>query len=147
MKLANNEEIKIMNIDPSLFNKMTKIKEGKIFEIGVSHEIPSYLIGSGIGSDNPYIGDFDIMTDDMGEIKRLKLETLRIGDIVSISDLDCTNGVGYYRGSKTIGVIVHSDCVKAGHGPGVVPILTSRLGHIKSTVNKDSNIKNYLGIE
>lgn len=145
IKLENFEDIKIMNIDPSLLKKIAIIKDNKTIEVSVSCEVPSYLIGSGIGSDNPYIGDFDIMTDDMNEIKRLKLDTLRIGDIVSINDLDCTNGVGYYRGSKTIGIIVHSDCVKAGHGPGVVPILSTKSAKIKSVVN-DANIKNYLEI-
>lgn len=53
-------------------------------------------------------------------------------------------GVYYYNGSITIGIIVNSDCIKAGHGPGAVPILTTRRGTISGLIKTSSNIKEYL---
>ena len=31
---------------------------------------------------------------------------------------------GYLKGAVSIGVVVHSDCVKMGHGPGITTIVT-----------------------
>ncbi|RXG64939.1 DUF4438 domain-containing protein, partial [Candidatus Atribacteria bacterium 1244-E10-H5-B2] len=42
--------------------------------------------------------------------------------------------------------VVHSDCVIAGHGPGVATLLTSTTSKIKFHLNKDANIANYLNI-
>ncbi len=144
LTIKENEHIKIMNIDPELFKKIVSINTNGDITVPTSCKIPSYLIGSGLGSENPYIGDFDIMSDDINEIKKYGIEKLKIGDIVSINNLDCMNGICYFNGATTIGIIVHSDCVKAGHGPGVVPIITTRYGNISKKVTPRSNIKNYL---
>ena len=77
-------------------------------------------MGSGTGSSNAYSGDYEIMTADKEEIKRyLELDKLRFGDLVLLQDHDNTYGTGYLGGAISIGVIIHSDCVKSGHGPGV----------------------------
>lgn len=144
LKLKSNKNIKIMNIDPELLGKIISVKENDNLEVQVSCIVPSYLIGSGIGSDNPYIGDFDIMSDDKNEIKKYGIQNLKIGDIILIKDLDCTNGICYFNGSKTVGIIVHSDCIQAGHGPGIVPIITTRTGEIKEELKENANIRNYI---
>lgn len=144
LALGINNQIKIMNIDPYLFEKIVSINSNGVVQVPIVCKIPSYFIGSGLGSENPYVGDFDIMSDDMKELSKYGIERLRFGDIVLIEDLDCMNGVCYYNGSITIGIIVHSDCIKAGHGPGVVPILTTRRGTISGLIKTSSNIKDYI---
>ncbi len=57
------------------------------------------------------------------QMKSLGINKLRFGDLVLLKDCDNTNGRQYLEGSISIGVIVHSDCIKSGHGPGVTVIM------------------------
>ncbi|MPM87948.1 hypothetical protein SDC9_135049 [bioreactor metagenome] len=84
------------------------------------------------------------MTADMEEIKRLGLDKLKFGDIVLLQDCDNTYGVGFLKGSVSIGVVVHSDCVKSGHGPGVTVIMTSKESVIEGVIDESANIGNYM---
>lgn len=143
LKLEDYENVKIMNIDPNLFEKLN-IKEDNKLKVNVVAKVPPYLMGSGIGSPSAYAGDYDIMTADIEEIKRLGLDKLKFGDIVLLQDCDNTYGVGFLKGSVSIGVIVHSDCVKSGHGPGVTVIMTSKESVIEGVIDENANIGNYM---
>ncbi|MGL6106936.1 DUF4438 domain-containing protein [Romboutsia sp.] len=144
LEIEGYEEIKVMSIDPGLFEKIgVKEVDGKL-QVPVIAKVPSYLMGSGIGSTNAYSGDYDIMTADMAEIRRLGLDKLRFGDIVLLQDCVNDYGTGYFKGAVTIGVIVHSDCVKSGHGPGVTVIMTCKTSLIEGVIDKNANIVNYM---
>ncbi|HSQ89473.1 DUF4438 domain-containing protein [Romboutsia sp.] len=145
LKLVENENIHIMNIDPDLFEKLNiQEKDGKL-QVNVVGKVPAYLMGSGIGSKSAATdGDYDIMTADMEEIKRLGLDKLKFGDIVLLQDCDNTYGVGYLKGAVSIGVVVHSDCIKSGHGPGVTVIMTSKESIIEGIIDENANIVNYI---
>jgi hypothetical protein len=104
-------------------------------------------MGSGIGSASSYSGDYDIMTADEDEVKRLSLNKLRFGDIVMLEDCDNTFGRGYLKGAVSIGVVIHSDCVKMGHGPGVTTIMTSKKSLIAGKIGEKANIADILGIK
>lgn len=140
-------DVKFFNIDPNLFLKINpKVKNG-VIEFPVTHIIPPTIMGSGLGSETAASGDYDITTQDPTTIKQLKLDTLRFGDIVYLQDTDNTFGRCYKKGAGSVGVVVHANCVIAGHGPGVTTIATSVNGKIKPTLNKNANIVNYLGIK
>lgn len=144
LKLEEFEDVHVMSIDPDLFEKLgITQKDGKL-QVPVVATVPSYLMGSGIGSPSAYSGDYDIMTADMDEIKRLGLDKLRFGDIVLLQDCDNNYGTGYFKGAVTIGVIIHSDCVKSGHGPGVTVIMSCKSNKIEGIINPDANISNYM---
>ncbi|MGL5312713.1 MAG: DUF4438 domain-containing protein [Peptostreptococcaceae bacterium] len=144
LKLEEHNNLHIMSIDPDLFEKLgVTEKDGKI-QVPVVAEVPSYLMGSGIGSPNAYSGDYDIMTADMDEIKKLGLDKLRFGDIVLLQDCDNNYGTGFFRGAVSIGVIIHSDCVKSGHGPGVTVIMSSKESNIEGIIDSNANIANYM---
>lgn len=146
LQLIDYPQIKIMNIDPRLFvNLNIKEENGKI-TIPVTAVVPPYLMGSGIGSSSSYVGDYDIMTADREEIKKNGLDKLRFGDIVMLKDCDNTYGRGYLNGSVSIGVVVHSDCIKMGHGPGVTTIMTCKEDLIKGIISEKANIASYLCI-
>ena len=147
LKLLDYPEIKVFNLDPSLLEKM-KIKEigdGTI-SVPVTCEIPAKLMGSGLGSASVASGDYDITTADKSMVKKYKLDKIKFGDIVVISNADNSFGRSYKEGAVTIGIVIHSDCVLAGHGPGVTTLLTSIKDKIKFHLNKDANIANYLNI-
>ena len=81
---------------------------------------------------------------DKEEIKRLGLDKLRFGDLVLLQDHDNTYGTGYLGGAISIGVIIHSDCVKSGHGPGVTVIMSSSKGNIEGVIDSNANIGYYM---
>ena len=147
LKLLDYPEIKIYNLDPSLLEKMNikEIGDGTI-DVPVTCEVPAKLMGSGLGSASVASGDYDITTADKKMVEKYKLDQLRFGDIVVISDADNSYGRSYREGAVSIGIVVHSDCVIAGHGPGVATLLTSTTSKIKFHIDDDANIANYLNI-
>jgi hypothetical protein len=46
----------------------------------------------------------------------------------------------------TIGVVVHSDCKGAGHGPGVTTVMTCSTSLIKPVIDPRANIADLLKI-
>lgn len=144
LKLENHKDIHVMSIDPDLFEKLGIEEAGEKIKVPVVGIVPPYLMGSGIGSNNAHSGDYDIMTEDMAEIKRLGLDKLRFGDLVLLQDCDNTYGRGYLKGAVSIGVVVHSDCIKAGHGPGITTILSSKKPIIEAVIKDKANIADYM---
>jgi hypothetical protein len=146
LRLEGYEDIKIMNVDPDLLARMNvKIVKGKV-EFGVSHVVPSAMMGSGIGKTHAHSGDYDIQLLDPKSVARFGLGDIRLGDIVAIKDADNTYGRMYRKGAVTIGVVVHSDCVLSGHGPGVTTIMTHPRGKIVPKADPEANIARILGI-
>lgn len=144
LKLKDYPEVQLMSIDPDMFEKMNITeKDGKL-QVPVVAVVPPYLMGSGIGSPSAYTGDYDIMTGDEAEIKRLGLDKLKFGDLVLLQDCDNSYGRGYLKGAVSVGVIVHSDCVKSGHGPGVTTIMVSKGSNIEAVIDENANIGNYV---
>lgn len=147
LSIIDCPEIKIFNLGPNLLLKINPRfnRDGKL-EFPVVAKIPPYLMGSGLGGGSVVSGDYDITMADEKIIKKLELDKLRFGDIVAIEDTDNSFGRTYKPGAVTIGVVVHSDCVLAGHGPGVTTILTSKEGKIKPVISKNANIGYHLKI-
>ncbi|MCF6158574.1 MAG: DUF4438 domain-containing protein [wastewater metagenome] len=144
--LKEYPHIKIMNTSPGLLQAL-RIKPNKeVLHIPVTHAIPAAIMGSGLGSQHCYRGDYDIQLFDKRHVEEYHLQTLRFGDIVAIMDADHTYGRIYRTGSVSIGIIVHSNCATAGHGPGVTTLLTSAEGKIVPYTDKNANIGIYLGI-
>ena len=81
---------------------------------------------------------------DKNELEQNGLLNLRFGDVVALQDCDTTNGRCFRKGAVTIGVVVHSDCVLSGHGPGVTTIITSQTNNIEYHLNNDANIANIM---
>ncbi|MEA1940170.1 MAG: DUF4438 domain-containing protein [Candidatus Caldatribacteriota bacterium] len=147
LKLLDYPDIKVFNLDPDFLEKLTiKETDDGVIDVPVTCEIPAKLMGSGLGSASVASGDYDITTADKSMVKKYKLDKIKFGDIVAISDADNSFGRSYKEGAVSIGIVIHSDCVLAGHGPGVTTLLTSINGKIKFHLNADANIANYLNI-
>lgn len=148
LKIEGMEHIHIMNLDPNLFDKLNiKVLDDKTIEVPVVTEIPSHLMGSGIGSPTATRGDYDIMTGDDEENKKYGIDKLRFGDLVLLKDADTTYGRQYLKGAVTIGVIVHSNCIKSGHGPGVTTLFSSKENNIKGRIDNKANLAYYFGVK
>ncbi|MCH8978173.1 MAG: DUF4438 domain-containing protein, partial [Armatimonadetes bacterium] len=127
LKLLDFPHVKAYNLDPLLLHKKGFISQkGKRLEVAVTALVPAAIMGSGLGHYDPASGDYDITTQDEAMVRKHQLDKIRLGDIVAIMDADNTYGRHYYGGAVTIGVIVHSDSILSGHGPGVMTLLSSR---------------------
>ncbi|MDR0928946.1 MAG: DUF4438 domain-containing protein [Oscillospiraceae bacterium] len=139
-------QVMAMNIDPKLFEKLNiRVENGKLI-VPVAAKVPAYLMGSGIGSGSAFSGDYDIMTADAGVLKEYGLDRLRYGDIVLLQDCDNTYGRGYLRGAVAIGVVVHSNCILIGHGPGVTTLLAAKTPIIEGEICAGANLADYMGV-
>lgn len=144
LKLLDFPDIRIMNIDPQFLETLkTEIKNEKL-EIPVTHTIPAAIMGSGLGSNQTFSGDYDIQMFDDKIIEQYGLEDLRLGDLVAIIDADHSFGRIYRQGAITVGIVVHTNCVTAGHGPGVTTLFTSTMGKIIPQINGKANIAKLL---
>ncbi len=147
LELLDYPEIKMMSLDPLLFEKMSiEAKDGKLI-VPVAAKIPQTLMGSGVGAGFSQKGDYDLITSDRVLIAELGLDKLRFGDIVLLEDCDNTFGLGArLPGAVSIGVVVHSDCIKAGHGPGISIIMATKKPIIEGHIDKSANIADLMGL-
>ena len=151
LRLIDYPDIKLYNLDPDLLKKI-KIKQKKekklkgLIEVPVTTIVPAQCMGSGLGSAHVAAGDYDIMTSDPDTIKEYKLDKLKFGDFVALLDHDNSYGRSFLKGAISIGVVVHSDCLLAGHGPGVSTLMTCSKPLIKPILNASANIADILKI-
>jgi Domain of unknown function (DUF4438), N-terminal/Domain of unknown function (DUF4438), C-terminal len=140
LRLLDAPEVTVMNLDPAFLKAMKpEIKKGKL-EVPVSHLVPAATMGSGLGANQTYSGDYDIQLFDEKMRKQFELDDLRLGDLVAIIDADHTYGRIYKQGAISVGIVVHTNCVLAGHGPGVTTLFTSTTGKIIPRIDKKANI-------
>ena len=144
LKLLEHPEVKIMNMDPALLEKMNIQEVGESITFPVVTILPAYLLGSGLGSASMMSGDYDIMTQDLNANEKYGINQLRFGDFVAVQDHASEYGSHYLEGSITIGVVVHSDSFTSGHGPGLCVVATSKNGKIIPQIDENANIKYYM---
>ena len=141
LRLIDYPKIMLYNLDPELLRTMNIKASGKTkLEVPVTTVVPAACMGSGIGSDHVATGDYDIMTSDPETVKEYQLDKIRFGDFVALMDHDNRYGRAYRKGAVTIGVVVHSDSLIAGHGPGVTTVMTCETSLIKPTIDAQANI-------
>ena len=143
LKLVDYPTVKVMNLAPTFLEKID-ITYDKQVVVPVTHRIPAQLMGSGLGAATCYHGDYDIQLFDKGTVEEYGLDDLRLGDLVAILDTDHSFGRVYKQGSLSVGIIVHSDCVTSGHGPGVTTLFTCNDGTLDVRIDPAANIANIL---
>lgn len=146
MKLLDYPSVQVMSLSPDLLKKMPIREKQKHLQVAVVATVPAELMGSGLGHNDSFKGDYDIQSGDDAVLRKHHLENLRFGDFVAIIDHESTFGWSYKKGAVSIAVVVHGNSFLAGHGPGVQTVLTSRDGLIEPVFNKNANLGDYLGI-
>ncbi len=144
LKLLDFPEIKVLNMDPALLEAWNPQPIGDKLEVPVTHIVPAAIMGSGLGANQVNSGDYDIQLFDESVVEQYGLDSLRLGDLVAIIDADHSFGRIYLQGAISVGVVVHTNCVTAGHGPGVTTLLTSTKGKIIPQINNKANIASLL---
>lgn len=140
LKLVDYPEIRTINMDPKFLEVMNPHEiDGKV-QVPVTHIIPAAIMGSGLGANHVHSGDYDIQMFDKKMIKDYNLDNLKLGDLVAIKDADHSFGRIYRQGAISIGIVVHTNCVTAGHGPGITSLMTSASGKITPKIDRKANI-------
>jgi hypothetical protein len=150
MRLTNVDDVRVFNASPDLIEALNSAGAGVTAEgrlrVPVTHTIPAKIMGSGLGRDHVYTGDYDIQMFDEEVNERHNLDSLRFGDIVAITDADHSHGRTWLGGAISVGVVVHGRSMTAGHGPGVTTLFTSPSGNIELIEDADANLKSLLDI-
>jgi hypothetical protein len=141
LKLMDFPDIKVMNMDPRFLEAHANPKpNGEKLEVPVTHIVPAAVMGSGLGADQAHSGDYDIQLFDKKIIEQYGLEDLKRGDLVAIIDADHSFGRIYRQGAISFGIVVHTNCLTAGHGPGATSLMTSPTGKIIPKIDAKTNI-------
>jgi len=146
LALADAAEVQLKSLSPALLDAL-EVERGESGEVivPVMREVPAVLMGAGSGLSSE-AGCVQIQTDDAAAVSKYGLDGLRLGDVVALKDYDCRWGNGFVENATTIGVVVHGDSLRGGHGPGVTPIMTAVGNRIRPEVVADRNIAELLGL-
>ena len=122
------DAVEVLNVDPALLAGLG-VEVGLAglgvevgldgVGVGVRAVVPSRLAGNGVGRP-AQLWDLDLAFPAGDPV----LESLRLGDLLAVADLDVRHNMGFRRGWTTVGLVVHGDSPMPGHGPGFAPLLT-----------------------
>jgi len=149
LKIEGFEDVRVNKISPELLENLGIQIKGDQLVVPVVKKIPGHIMGSGLGMGFFILEnvDYDIQTTCPETVEEHDLKMLRLGDLVAIQDHYDYYGRGRYEGAVTVGVVIHGWSDIAGHGPGLIPILSALPGRIKVKINPDANTAYYLGIK
>ena len=80
-------------------------------------------------------------------MKNLKIDQMKLGDLIVINQADHRWGRSYKKDHVSIALCIHGDSVMTGHGPGIMTIMTSTKKNLGWRINKKANLKNILKIK
>jgi hypothetical protein len=140
LQLSDFPGVAVSNCAPGLLRRWALRRRGGTLEVPVTHTLPAAIIGSGLGKNSVWRGDFDIQLFDASTRRRCGLETLRFGDLVAVIDSDTRYGAAFRAGRVTIGVVVHSDSTVSAHGPGATVLLTGPASCLRPVRDERANI-------
>lgn len=134
--LEGRPEVAVMNVSPQLLARLPVAEAGAgALQVSVRCEVPSRLAGNGVGRP-AHMWDLDLQVqgDDDGGAGGI-----RLGDLVAVADLDARHNVGFRRGWRTIGLIVHGSSPQPGHGPGLMPLFSAPAPALEAEVEGDGH--------
>lgn len=146
MSLIDFPDVHVMNLSPRLLRRWGVRARGDRLHVPVTHLVPAGLMGSGLGRMEGVFGDCDIQLSEAATVRRLRLDRLRLGDLVAVCPMDFRFGASHRGGALTIGVVVHGNSHVAGHGPGVTPLLVSTAGTLVPEFSADANLARVLDL-
>jgi hypothetical protein len=136
----------IIHFAPEVLDRLRPEENGGKLTVPVAAVVPPELMGAGAGLTSEG-GAICIQSMDARALARNGLDTLRLGDIVAITDYDSSYGHGYKKGGVSLGVVSSTDSIRAGYGPGVTLLMTAPGGEIDPMVVDGMNLAGLLEIE
>lgn len=146
LSLPDHPNLTLVNCSPRLLRRWGLRSMSPKLYVPVTHRLPAAIMGSGLGRDNTARGDYDIQLFDRELTRRYGLDRLRFGDLVAIMQADNRFGRSWHGRYSSIGVVVHGDSVKAGHGPGVVTLISGESRFLEPVHDDQANLAQVLGL-
>ncbi len=146
-KLPDYPSIWCYKIDPDLFPKLELQQAGRNrLMIPVCSFVPhDYFTPlhaeSFVGDELCYFN-----TAAHKEMEKLGLTSLHFGDLIAISDLDCTEGFAQKRGAVTIAAVTMAPVPQWDIGFAVNVLLSCPEGKIVPVTNPNANLGRYLSL-
>jgi hypothetical protein len=126
LTVPEHPEVTVMNLAPSMLARLPVRTGNGALVLGVRCGLPSALVGNGVG--RPSVAwDIDLQVH-ADTAHRWGADSMRLGDLVAVADIDARWNIGYRRGWMTVGIVVHGGSPLPGHGPGITPIFTGGPG-------------------
>lgn len=146
LQLVDYPQVELKKMSPMLLDAMgiTAI-DGKRIRVPVAMELPVRIMGSGAELNSEYV-DQDLMSGDRALMKELRIDQLRLGDLVVINHADHRWGRSYREGAVSIALCIHGDSVMTGHGPGIMTIMTCPEPCIEWIIDPTANIGHLFGL-
>ncbi|MDB5672324.1 MAG: hypothetical protein JWO25_3283 [Alphaproteobacteria bacterium] len=146
LRLIDFPDLAIWNCSPRFLARWGPVVRGGRLHARVTHKVPARVMGSGLGKNNVLRGDYDIQLSDPDMVRRYGLGSLRLGDVVAILDADNRFGRSRLGGHVAIGLVVHGESTVAGHGPGVMSLLSGPAELLQPEICPNANIARFLDI-
>jgi hypothetical protein len=145
LRLLDFEDVAPRSCSPALLDGLgVGVTTAGRLRLGVTHEIPPFMMGAGLGMSSEW-ANCDVMFTRREVVERLGFEDLRLGDLVAMHDQDHRYGRGFGRGSTTIGVVAHGGHGGVpGHGVGVTTILTGPAARFELFHDPEANLERAL---
>ena len=103
-------------------------------------------MGSGAELNSEYV-DQDLMSGDRQLMKKLKIDEMKLGDLIVINHADHRWGRSFKKDYVSIAICIHGDSVMTGHGPGIMTIMTGKKQYLGWSISRDANLKKILKIK
>jgi hypothetical protein len=146
LRLLDFPRIVTRSLGPELLHALPlRGTEAGTLAVPVVAELPAHLMGAGLGMSSEW-ANCDVMLTRPETIERLGMGDLRIGDVVAMLDQDHRFGRGYRTGWLSIGVVAHGIGVVAGHGTGVLTIMSGPREAFALEHDAAANIREYLAL-
>lgn len=145
IRLLDFPAIGFKKTSPALAEAFGLRVEGGRVVCPVVMELPARVMGSGAELNAEFV-DQDLMSGDRGLMAELGLDTMRLGDLVAIRDVDHRFGRSFRRGWTAICLCIHGDSVMTGHGPGILTLVTGPSDVLGFSLDRGANLAALLGL-
>ncbi len=146
LKLLDYPHIELKKMSPALLEAMgIEALDARRIRVRVAMELPIRIMGSGAELNSEFV-DQDLMSGDRCLMKQLRIDQLRLGDVVVINHADHRFGRSFRTGAVSIALCIHGDSVMTGHGPGIMTIMTCPEPCIEWVIDPNANLGTYFGL-
>ena len=143
LRLTDHPGVALKKMSPRLFHAMGIEAAGGRLHVRVAMELPIRIMGSGAELNSEYV-DQDLMSGDRALMAELRIDRMRLGDLIAIRHADHHWGRSYREGAVSICLCIHGDSIMTGHGPGILTLMTARAGEIYFDLDPAANIATLL---
>jgi len=146
LRLLDYPQIELKKMSPRLLEAMgVEAIDDRRIHVPVAMELPVRIMGSGAELNSEFV-DQDLMSGDRCLMRELRIDQLRLGDLVAINHADHRWGRSYRTGAVSIALCIHGDSVMTGHGPGIMTLMTCAEPSIEWSLDRRANIGRYFGL-